>query len=150
MNQDKELVEQQILELSKASDVLQYSLKKCSLIELSENLNPLNLESFEALTGRFARLSDIFIQKSLRLLDRLNLEDTGTVRDRINRAEKNGMIENADDFVEIRLLRNEISHVYQEKTWLQINRNVLELAPVLLKGVDRLRLKLETFFENKT
>ena len=38
------------------------------------------LEHFESLTGRFARLSDLLIQKIFRLIDQLDLEDLGTVR----------------------------------------------------------------------
>lgn len=76
--------------LAKAKDALQYSYEKCQKIKLHEGLSYEELESFEALTSRFARLSDIIIQKILRLLDFIDLEDTGTVRDRINRAEKKG------------------------------------------------------------
>jgi hypothetical protein len=143
----KELIKRQITELSKASDVLAYSLTKCSSLTLGNDMSPVDLESLEALTGRFARLSDLFIQKSLRLLDQFHLEDTGTVRDRINRAEKHGIVEKADDLVEIRLLRNEISHVYQEETWIQINRKVIALAPILLKNVDTLKQKLTAVME---
>ena len=77
--------------LAKAKDALQYSYEKCQRIKLQEGLSYEELESFEALTSRFARLSDIVIQKVLRLLDFIDLEDTGTVRDRINRAEKRGL-----------------------------------------------------------
>ena len=138
MKPDKPLVEQQTLELSKASEVLRYSLKKCSSIELNNELNPMDLESFEALTSRFARLSDIIIQKILRYFDILDLEEKGTVRDRINRAEKRQVIESADDFIQIRILRNEIAHEYQSETIYMIFEKVVELTPVLLKSVDSL------------
>ena len=44
------------------------------------------------MTSRFARLSDIIIQKIFRLIESLELEEPGTVRDRINQAEKWGII----------------------------------------------------------
>jgi len=84
--------------LAKAKDALQYSFQKCQKIKLHEGLSYEELEGFEALTSRFARLSDIIIQKILRLLDFIDLEDVGTVRDRINRAEKKGVILSADGF----------------------------------------------------
>ena len=74
--------------LARAKDVLQYSYEKCQKIKLHEGLSYEELERFEALTSRFARLSDVIIQKIFRLFDFIDLEDTGTVRDRINRAEK--------------------------------------------------------------
>ncbi len=122
--------------LAKAKDALQYSYEKCQRIKLHEGLSYEELESFEALTSRFARLSDIVIQKVLRLLDFIDLEDTGTVRDRINRAEKKGVILSADNLVEIRILRNEIAHEYRSETAYAIFEKVLTYSPTLLESVD--------------
>ena len=122
--------------LAKAKDALQYSYEKCQRIKLHEGLSYEELESFEALTSRFARLSDIIIQKVLRLLDFIDLEDTGTVRDRINRAEKKGVILSADNLVEIRILRNEIAHEYRSETAYAIFEKVLTYSPTLLESVD--------------
>jgi DNA repair ATPase RecN len=122
--------------LAKAKDALQYSYEKCQKIKLHEGLSYEELESFEALTSRFARLSDIIIQKVLRLLDFIDLEDTGTVRDRINRAEKKGVILSADNLVEIRILRNEIAHEYRSETAYAIFEKVLTYSPTLLESVD--------------
>ena len=94
------------------------------------------MERFEALAARFARLSDIMIQKVFRTLDAIDLEDRGTVRDRINRAEKRGVIESADNFVEIRMVRNEIAHEYKSETVLEIFERVLTLTPSLMKAVE--------------
>ncbi|MBU0568564.1 hypothetical protein KKC52_11060 [bacterium] len=83
-------LKQELRDLEKARDVLHYSYEKCQAIELMDGLSYDEQERFEALTGRFARLSDLIIQKTFRLLDILDLEDEGTIRDRINRAEKKG------------------------------------------------------------
>jgi hypothetical protein len=83
-------------------------------------------------------LSDLVIQKVLRTISILDLEDSGTVRDRINRAEKKGFIESAEDFVQIRMLRNEIAHGYKSETIFDIFERVLALAPVLMEGVKRI------------
>ncbi|MBC2741989.1 MAG: hypothetical protein HGJ93_02805 [Desulfosarcina sp.] len=131
-------MQQELKELNKASEVLTYSYKKCSRIGVKADLSNEELESFEALTGRFARLSDIIIQKVLRYFDVLDLEDTGTVRDRINRAEKKGVIETAEDFIQIRLLRNEIAHEYKSDTIYAIFESVLELTPILLKSIEKI------------
>jgi hypothetical protein len=122
--------------LEKAKDALQYFCEKCQKIKLRESLSYEELESFEALTSRFARLSDIIIQKVLRLLDFIDLEDTGTVRDRINRAEKKGVILSADNFAEIRILRNEIAHEYRSETAHAIFEKALTCSPTLLESVD--------------
>ena len=84
-------LKQELGDLEKARDILLYSYQKCRNIELIDGLSYEEQDSFEALTSRFARLSDIIIQKIFRLLDILDLEEEGTIRDRINRAEKKGL-----------------------------------------------------------
>lgn len=131
-------MKQELDELEKARDVLAYSYSKCASIGYTADLTNDELESFEALTGRFARLSDIIIQKMLRYFDILDLEDGGTVRDRINRAEKKSIINSAEEFIKIRILRNEIAHEYKSDTIYDIFKNVLSLTPVLLESVDNI------------
>ena len=124
-----------LVDLEKARDVLFYSFAKCSKINTTEGLSDEEMESFEALTSRFSRLSDIIIQKVFRAIDILDLDDEGTVRDRINRAEKKGIIKSADDFIDIRILRNEIAHEYKAETIYSIFSKVSKLSPALLESV---------------
>lgn len=136
MNKLFSILQNDISELEKAADILRYSYSKCISIGLMDGIDQNTLESFEALTSRFARLSDMLIQKVLRTIDMIDLESSGTVRDRINRAEKKKVIENADTLVEIRVLRNEIAHEYKSETIYVIFEKVLHLTPLLLKDID--------------
>lgn len=147
MNNIKEVLNQELAQLENARDILQYSYEKCCRIGVKIGFTYEELESFEALTSRFARLSDIIIQKILRFFDVLDLEEAGTVRDRINRAEKKGVVESADDFIKIRILRNEIAHEYKPETIYDIFEQVMELAPVLLKSVDSLLVYSKRYFK---
>ena len=79
----------------------------------------------------------------------MDLEEAGTVRDRINRAEKKGVVESADDFIKIRILRNEIAHEYKPETIYDIFEQVMDLAPVLLKSVDSISAYSERYFQKK-
>lgn len=133
-----ELLDKQIKEMNDAEAILRHSYDKCCRIGARPDLDNDQLESFEALTARFSRLSDLVIQKVLRTISILDLEDSGTVRDRINRAEKKGFIESAEDFVQIRMLRNEIAHEYKSETIFDIFERVLALTPVLMEGVKRI------------
>jgi hypothetical protein len=135
----KELLDQQVREMNNAGAILGHSYDKCSRIGVRPDLDLDQLESFEALTARFARLSDLVVQKVLRTIFFLELEDSGTVRDRINRAEKRGFIESAEDFVQIRMLRNEIAHEYKSETIFDIFERALALTPALLDAVIRIR-----------
>jgi hypothetical protein len=143
---NKETLRQELAALENARDILRYSYEKCSRIGVKKNFSYEDLESFEALTSRFARLSDIIIQRILRLFDTLDLEEPGTVRDRINRAEKKGVVESAGQFIQIRILRNEIAHEYKPETIHDIFEHVMKLTPVLLESVDRISAYSERYF----
>lgn len=133
----KQLLVNELKLLADTRDVLLYSFNKCSAIGIKESYEPEELESFESFTGRFARLSDILIQKVFRLLDELELEAQGSIRDRINRAEKKELVASGDIFVEIRMIRNEIGHEYLPEAIREIFVKVLSLTPHLLDSVER-------------
>ena len=55
-------------------------------VEVNEN----DWDQLEALSGRFARLTDLIVHKLLRALDRYEFEETGALLDAANRAVKRG------------------------------------------------------------
>jgi len=130
MTLQKEILQNILKDLEKGLDVLTHSYDKCRQIKFDHDLSYSELESFEALTSRFARLSDIVTQKALRTLDILDLEEEGSLRDRINRAEKKGICD-AEKLTEVRMLRNEIAHEYRSETLYAIFKKVLDLTPFL-------------------
>lgn len=131
------LFQPSLKQMHKAAAGLDWSLQCC----LPLNLNQLDLEGeekFETLTARFARISDILIQKIFRLVDELGLESPGTVRDRINRAEKKELIDSARDFMVIRELRNAIAHEYEEQALAKIHAEVLRFTATLLATPEKI------------
>ncbi len=140
------LLRQQLTLLDDAAKVLAISQQRCSQIGIKENYNIDELEKFEALTSRFARLCDLIIQKMLRLIDEIDLETEGTVRDRIYRAEKKGLVESAEQFIDCRLLRNEIAHEYNQTKILQIFQEVLKMTPCLLESVESIKRYCQQYF----
>lgn len=147
--QSKRVLQQALLKensnhLLLASKQLQASFDRCNLITLAhENLGFDELERFEALTSRFARLADLILQKAIRLIELLELEGSGSILDRINKAEKRGLIANAEQFIEIRQLRNSIAHEYDENALIKIFEDCLEFAPVLLSTVENIAKYIE-------
>ena len=108
-------LEELLVKLRRASDTLRYSYNVCSHIGVKPVFDEEERDRFEALTSKFARLSDLIIKQSIKVIDILDLEEApATIRDAINRAEKKGLISSADDFIEIRKLSNRISHEYAE------------------------------------
>lgn len=140
------LLKEELVALEGATEILQYSYEICKKIGIKEQPTFDEMDRFEAFTSRFARLSDILIQKMCRLIDQIDLEDGGSVRDRINRAEKKGLIESADVFTQIRIVRNDIAHEYHTEALNDIYRKALELTPYLFDSVKRIKEYSKRYF----
>ena len=135
------MLEQQLLAMAQMEALLKWSLDRCQPIPMTAGQKPAqeDLGKFESLTARFARFNDILLLKIFRLIDAIDLDDAGTVRDRINRAEKKGLIEDAQRFIEIRELRNSIAHEYQPEALNVIFTETLQATPALLDVAERVR-----------
>jgi uncharacterized protein YutE (UPF0331/DUF86 family) len=130
------VLQKELVSLEKSAELLRESYEKCESIGIKNNYSHRELEAFEALTARFSRLSDLIIQKIFRLIDTLELTEQGTVLDRINRAEKKGLIDSAKTFTSMRLLRNLIVHEYEPDAFTKIFPDVLLLTSSLLEAVE--------------
>ena len=133
--------------LEKATSMLQHSYTVCKNLEHKKKYSLSELDLFEALTGRFARLNDIIIRKMFRTIDRLDIEPEGTVRDSINRAEKKGLIDRGDQFGQIREIRNIIAHEYLLEDMSQLYQNVLAGTPILIDVVKRIQQYCQRYKE---
>ena len=96
----------------KAAKHLVYSLDKSISLVNKSHYSESELETLEALTARFERLTDVIIYKLLRSIDYLDYDKSPTIRHVLVKAEKKGIVENQDLFLEIRELRNIIAHDY--------------------------------------
>ena len=106
--------------------------------EILEECNLEELESFESLTARFARTADILTQKVFKSLFMFIQEDTQTFIDKANLLEKIKIINNANDLLNIRGLRNNISHEYVLTDITSLFQDVLNYIPILLKIVEKI------------
>ena len=71
------------------------------------------LDDLEALTSKFARLSDIIVKKIINAIELVEFEDQSKyVLDIIAAMAKKGFIDNEDVFFTIREKRNTIAHEY--------------------------------------
>ena len=137
--------------MDKATEHLRFSYERCLALDSKEYYTLDELEHFESLTSRFARLSDLLIQKLFRLIEQLDLEEQGTIRDQINHAEKKGLISSAEIFVEIRELRSNIVHEYDPTAMLTIFNAVTQYCPALLDAVERIHRYSQKYVqEDKT
>jgi uncharacterized protein with HEPN domain len=119
--------------LEKSMTALAYSCEKCDAIGEKEEYDLEEQESFEALTSRFARTSDILTQKVLKTLFILLQENIKTIIDAANFLEKLEVIEKADDLLNIREIRNQIAHEYVDSDIKALFFDVLHYVPEMKK-----------------
>jgi uncharacterized protein YutE (UPF0331/DUF86 family) len=134
---NKRLLAHEVENLEKAAHHLRFSFE-----DMPPDINwesPSERESMhvEAFTARFERISDVLVKKVFRLIDKLELLEPGTLIDVLNRAEKWGFIDSANDFREMRHLRNKIAHDYAGDELPAIAKELLKFTPAVLDAVDK-------------
>jgi len=97
--------------------------------------NPEHSEMLDAFVARFSRLQDTVGDKLLPAILKLNLESVGSQLDNLFRAEKLGWIDSADQWIELRGLRNSLVHEYMTspEKLLSALKKVIHLSDMLIK-----------------
>lgn len=142
------LLQESLTRLDSAERWLKRSYRICRDIDFTGELGEEDYDALETLTSRFARVSDMVLQKMFRNIDRLELEDGGTLLDALNRAEKRGLVESVDQFRLMRELRNEIAHEYSLEELQELFASVLEYTPVLFTIIGNIRAYCLRYSEN--
>ena len=89
-------------------------------------------DDFENLTSRFARTTDLIVNKVLRSIDSVEFLEAGSAIDAANRAEKRGIIDSVSRLRDLKDLRNEIAHEYETDDLGNLFSAVLSAVPELL------------------
>jgi hypothetical protein len=132
-------------ELDEALHWLKRSYQICRAIGIKPKYKEDEFDAFEILTGRFARLSDMLIQKVFRSIDKIEFENEGTLLDVLNRSHKRGLISSIDEIREIRELRNDISHEYTPRELKELFEDTLRHTTVLFEIIDRVAKYIEKY-----
>jgi hypothetical protein len=103
----------------------------------------------ENVTNRFARLSDILIQKIFRSIDQVMLETPGSIIDVIQRAEKRGLCD-ASIMRYMRELRNAIAHEYSDEDLLALFLTVNRMSDKLLDIFSKTTLFVDQLLASAT
>lgn len=120
--------------LEKALRHLEWSQRKLAgRIPRVAEMDDETLEAWEGFVSRFARASDLFLQKYLR--GRVLRDDPafrGSVRDLLNTAVKAGYIDAVEPWLQIRELRNLAVHEYGEESTDAALQEMVRLTPLLI------------------
>jgi len=99
--------------LNLSADWVRHSYEQTEAIEIKTKYAIEEFDKLENLTSRYARTTDMLVNKVLRSIDTVESEDIGTIIDIMNRAEKRGIVSSAELLHTIKDLRNNIAHEYK-------------------------------------
>ena len=116
---------------------LLYSFNICNETGLKNTYSDEEFMAFEALTSRYARTTDMLVNKVLRNLDAVEYINSGTVIDAANNAEKRGIVD-SQELRKLKDLRNSIAHEYVTENIVRFFAKVLEFTPILKKAIGNL------------
>ncbi|WP_010257084.1 HepT-like ribonuclease domain-containing protein [Treponema primitia] len=116
---------------------LRRSFTSCDKIGIKTTYTEDEFDQFENLSSRYARTTDLLINKILRSIDAVELVDSGSVIDAANHAEKRGIIDSVSQLRELKDLRNEIAHEYETEDLSKLFALVLDATPRLFVLADR-------------
>jgi hypothetical protein len=132
-----EILKENVNAINLSMKRLMYSFDICSRTGLKDDYSDEEFVVFEAMTSRYARTTDMLINKVLRSLDVVEYIESGTVIDAANNTEKRG-IADSQDLRKLKDLRNSIAHEYVTDTIVRFFGEVLEFIPILKRVVDNL------------
>lgn len=133
-----EIFDRNLIDLNRTKAFLQKSSDKCALVVNDvDQVNDDALESCEALTARFARTVDILTQKVLKTIFLLLREEAKTFIDRCYLAEKLGLIDDAQQLINVRDLRSEIVHEYSQMELKVLFQETVSASKILISLVDQ-------------
>lgn len=116
---------------------LRRSFKLCHGITDFSKCSDEQYDAVEAFMSRFSRTSDILIKKVFRAIDAVELEQSGSLIDSANRAEKRGIIDSVSTIRIIREARNLVAHEYASGNMQELFDTTTELTPTLMDICDK-------------
>lgn len=138
----RDSLERQVKALAYLSD----SLEDCSSLKEDGAMTSRELASYEALASRFARASDMLINKVFRAIDALEFYESGSPLDVLNRADKRGLIDDFEAIRQIRRVRNRIAHEYNIEDFPKFMNDIRTLSKSLFVVFQRTQAYAEQFF----
>ena len=135
----KQLIIEEFSHLQQSVNTLLLSVEKCENIGKKENYSFEEMESFDSLTSKFNRTSDLYTQKVLRTIWALLHEPFVPFIDLLNKSERLQIIDEAESLLAIRDLRNQIAHEYIPEAITGLIPEVIGYCQALINNIDKTR-----------
>jgi uncharacterized protein YutE (UPF0331/DUF86 family) len=131
-----DLLRENLETLNLSVEWVKHSYENTRIIQPKEKYALEEFDKLENLSSRYARTTDMLVNKVLRSIDTVESEDIGTVIDIMNRAEKRGIVTSAELLHTIKDLRNNNVHEYKIAEITRFFEDVQKYTPVLLEIIE--------------
>jgi len=145
-----DILRENINTLNLSADWVRYSYEQTINIEQKTEYEIEEFNKLENLTSRYARTTDMLVNKVLRSIDTVESEDIGTIIDIMNRAEKRGIVSSAELLHTIKDLRNNIVHEYKITEITRFFADVKKYTPLLLDLIQEVNVYCTRYLKEKT
>ncbi len=142
------VLQENIETLNLSAGWIQHSFEQTSVIGLKEAYTSEEFDRFENLASRYARTTDMLVNKVLRSIDTVEYEDSGTIIDIMNRAEKRGIVSSAELLHTIKDLRNSIVHEYKMDEISRFFGDIQKYTPFLLEIIKNVNVYCTKYLKN--
>ena len=142
-----EVLQENINTLNLSADWVRRSYENTKEIKKKDSYSIEEFDKLENLASRYARTTDILVNKVLRSLDTVESEDIGTIIDIMNRAEKRGIVQSAELLHTIKDLRNNIVHEYQIEAITNFFEDIVKYTPFLLEIIKNVNVYCERYLK---
>ena len=144
-----EVLQENINKLNLSAEWVYRSYEQTKTIERKDIYSFDEFDKLENLASRYARTTDMLVNKVLRSIDTVESEDIGTVIDIMNRAEKRGIVESAELLHTIKDLRNSIVHEYQIEEIVKFFEDIKKYSLVLLEIIKKVNEYCARYLEKQ-
>ena len=139
----QELLQAEWQLLHASVETLLMSVEKCRKIGVKDEYSFEEQESFDSLTSKFSRASDLFTQKVIRTSWLLLHESFVPFIDMMNICVKMNMLHSTDEMIGIRDMRNQIAHEYIPDALIELVPEITEMTQQLVENINYCRIFLE-------
>ena len=139
----QELLQAEWKLLHASVETLLMSVEKCRKIGVKDEYSFEEQESFDSLTSKFSRASDLFTQKVIRTSWLLLHESFVPFIDMMNICVKMNMLHSTDEMIGIRDMRNQIAHEYIPDALMELVPEVNQMTQQLVENINYCRIFLE-------
>jgi len=133
----KEFILQNFKDLQKAASLLAGSVKKYKPYSAKTKYTPKQMEYYDALSFRYEKAVEVALYFFKSLESYLYSAESDTLRNRLLTMEKLGIINSAEKWLEVRLLRNRVAHAYQPAELKVIYAKIITFSGLILKDFSR-------------